>query len=122
MSITARRDITVLNGLSPEPFESDAAMLSLDGTTASRLWTAISAGLSRGRARSAAGGGDFNLAILNGEVRYGFGAHVGLLVQYTYNSHEFHNGVVTPASFPFRYSRNSIRVGLTMWLPLYGTF
>ena len=121
VSLTARRDITVLGGLSAEPFESNAAMLTIDGTVARRLWMAATAGLSQGRARRAAGG-DFDLAMVTAQARYGFGSRLGLLVRYQYNEHEFRGIAVTPASFPFRFNRNSIRVGLTMWLPLYGTF
>lgn len=121
VALSARRDVTVLNGLSPEPFESDAAQLSLDGTVGRRLWVALSSGLSRGRGlRSDVG--RYDLVMANAQVRYGLGAHVGLLLRYTYNEHEFRNVVVVPGSFPLRYSRNSIRVGLTMWFPLHGTF
>lgn len=121
VSLSARRDVTVLNGLSPEPFESDAALLSLDGTAGRRVWVAFSTGLSRGRAQLTDVGG-FDLTMANAQVRYGLSAHVGLLLRYTYNEHEFRNVLVTAESFPLRYSRNSIRLGLTMWLPLYGTF
>ena len=119
--LSARRDITVLNGLSSEPFESDAATLTIDGTAWRRLTMGVTGGTSRGRARSAQGG-DFDQTLLNAQLGYGFSARLGLVVSYSYTQHSFRNVPVAPSSFPTQFGRNSVRVGLTMWLPLYGTF
>lgn len=119
--ISGRRDITVLNGLSPAPFRSDEAMLSLEGTIGRRLALATTGAVSRGRG-TVAGAGDFDLAMVNAQMRYALGARLGLVAHYAYNDHEFRNVSVTPTSFPLRFSRNSVRVGVTVWLPLYGTF
>lgn len=119
--LSARRDITVLNGLSSEPFESDAATLTIDGTAWRRLTMGVTGGYSQGRARSAQGG-DFDQTLLNAQIGYGFSARLGLVVSYSYTQHSFRNVPVATSSFPTQFGRNSVRVGLTMWLPLYGTF
>lgn len=119
--LSARRDITVLNGLSAEPFESNAAALTIDGTAWRRLTVGVTGGYSQGRARSAQGG-DFDQTLLNAELQYGFSARLGLVVAYSYTQHSFRNVPVASPSFPTQFGRNSVRVGLTMWLPLYGTF
>ena len=121
VGVSGRHDVTVLNGLSPEPFRTDEGLLSLDGTVGRRLWLATTGGVSRGRARRA-GLGDFDLVMFNAQLLYGLGPRFALLARYAYNDHEFRNVSVAPTSFPLRFTRNSLRVGVTLWLPLYGTF
>ena len=120
MSFSVRRDVTILNGLSAEPFASDAVLMSIDGTVARRLSLAASAGYSRGLALRAVDG-DFDITLVNAQMRYGLGTHVALLVRYSYDDQQLRD-VTVSTSFPSQYGRSSIRVGVTMWLPLYGTF
>ncbi|WP_291984365.1 hypothetical protein [Luteitalea sp.] len=121
MSLTTRRDVTVLFGLSPEPFSSNAVLVSLDGTARRRLTFDITGGYSQGRTLVGARGA-FDQTMIDAMLRYGFGTRVGVTVLYSYNNHEFQNVSVVPSSFPTNFGRNSVRVGLTFWLPLYGRF
>jgi hypothetical protein len=120
LSFSARRDVTILNGLSAEPFASDSATLSIDGIVARRLLIAASGGYSRGRTLREVDG-DFDVTLFNAQLRYGLGTHLGLVVRYSYDDQTLRN-VNVSTSFPSQFSRNSVRVGVTMWLPLYGTF
>ena len=120
VSLSARRDITVLYGLSAEPFASDATTLTVDGTVGRRVTIGVTGGFSRGQA-SGPEDGDYDQTMVNAQLDYGFSPRVGLVVAYAYRTHEFRD-VVTPSSFPAEYGRHSVRVGLTMWLPLYGSF
>ncbi|MEP7117214.1 MAG: hypothetical protein ABI880_06520 [Acidobacteriota bacterium] len=121
VGVSARRDVTVLNGLSPEPFKSGVAMASLDGTLGRRLFLGLNGGVSRGRALHATFG-QYNLTTFNAQLRYNLGSYAGLQVRYTYNDHEFRNVSLLPDSIPVRYNRNAVRVGLTFWFPLFGSF
>lgn len=121
VSLSVRRDVTVLYGLSAEPFESDAATLGVDGSVKRRLWMGVTGGYTQGRNRLARAG-DYEQRMLNAQLRYAFGAHVGVVVLYSYSKHELRNVAVAPSGFPAEFGRNSVRVGLTMWLPLYGSF
>jgi hypothetical protein len=121
VSLSARRDITVLNGLSSAPFSSDAAMLTLDGTAWRRLSIGITGGYSQGRALGSQAG-DYDQTLLNTQLQYGFSSRVGLTVGYAYNQNHLRDVTDAPSSFPARHGRHSVRIGLTMWLPLYGTF
>ncbi len=120
--LSARRDITVLNGLSSEPFESNAATLTIDGTAWRRLTMGVTGGYSQGRARSAQGG-DFDQTLSERSARLwlrrsaGAGRRLRL-----YANTRFAMSPVASSSFPTQFGRNSVRVGVTMWLPLYGTF
>ena len=60
--------------------------------------------------------------MVNAQVSYGFGARVGLVAAYAYRTHAFRDLAEAPSSFPAEYGRHSVRVGLTMWLPLYGSY
>jgi hypothetical protein len=121
VALGARRDVIVLGGLSSEPFESDAATLTVTGTAWRRLTVGATGGLTRGRV-SGAGPGDYDQTVLNAQMGYGFGSRVGLVVGYAYNTHELRDVTVAASAFPSQFSRHSARVGLTFWLPLYGSF
>jgi hypothetical protein len=121
VSLSARRDITVLYGLSTQPFASDVAMLSVDGVAWRRLFMSASGGYSRGQAPGSAVG-DYRQTMVNAQMSYGFGARVGLVAAYAYRTHTFRDLTEAPSSFPPQYGRHSVRVGLTMWLPLYGSY
>ena len=66
--------------------------------------------------------GDYNQTMVNAQASYGFGARVGLVAAYAYRTHGFRDLAEAPSSFPAEYGRHSVRVGLTMWLPLYGSY
>jgi len=121
VSLGARRDITVLGGLSAEPFVSNAVTLGLEATPTRRLSGGVTAGFSRGGSQRSAIGG-FDQAMVNAQLQYAFGASAGLTIGYGFNDYEFRNVDVAPSAFPSNFSRQSLRVGLTFWLPLYGTF
>ncbi len=121
VSLSARRDVTVLYGLSPEPFTSDAALVTIDGTPSRRLTFNVTGGYSRGRARVGQAG-EYDQSLVEAVVRYGFGTNAGLVVVYGYNDHAFRNVSLAPTSFPSQFTRNSVRIGLTFWLPLLGRF
>jgi hypothetical protein len=121
VSLSGRHDVSMLSGLTAEPFESDAAMLTVTGTAWRRLTFATTGGYSRGRAPGAAPG-DYDQKIVNAQLTYGFATRYGLLAGYAYNTHRFEDVALGPTAFPTEFGRHSVRVGLTMWFPLYGSF
>lgn len=121
VALGARRDVTVLGSLSSEPFESNSVTLSLDATPSARFSAGATAGYSSGGARRTPTGG-FDQALVNARLQYALWASAGLTLGYSYNRYEFRDVAVVASAFPSRFSRQSVRLGLTFWLPLYGTF
>jgi hypothetical protein len=121
VSISARRDVTVLYGMSSLPFTSGAAVVGVDATVARRLMFTATTGLSRGRNR-VGDDGDYRQTVADVAFTYGFGAHAGLHALYSYNDHELRDIQLAVSSFPTRFTRHSVRVGMTLWLPLIGRF
>lgn len=121
LSFSARHDITVLNGLSPEPFRSTAATASIDGMAWRRLLLSLTGGYVRGLTLQGRDG-SFDQRLVNALMRLALGTHTGIVVQYGYNDHAFRDVPVASPTLPLEFGRNSIRVGLTIWLPVYGSF
>ena len=116
----ATRGITVLQGISPAPFTSDLASLSVTGVMARRVTLVVSASFSQGSAFGA-GAGDFDAVGGTATIRYGF-RYGGLFAGYTRYEHQLRGVVTAPGSVTPRFDQNSMRAGVTLWLPLYGAF
>jgi hypothetical protein len=41
---------------------------------------------------------------------------------YSYYNHRLRDLTNIPVGFPNRFNRNAVNVGVTIWLPLYGSF
>ncbi len=121
VALSARHDVSILNGLSADAFESDAVTLTVEGQAWGRVAMGVTGGYAVGRA-SLSNTGQFDQTVVNARVRYAFGPRVGLVVGYVYTDQVFRDVVSARSAFPARLGRNSVRVGLTMWLPLFGSF
>ena len=53
------------------------------------------------------------------QLRYALARCCAVTADYDYYYYKLHD-VVRPAGLPEEYDRNAIRVGLSLWLPLYG--
>jgi len=116
----AARSITVLQGVSQVPFTNDLATLSITGAIARRVTMAVAGSFGRG---SAVGPGPGAFDAVGGTVtiRYGF-RYGGLFAGYTRYEHRLRQVSLAPGAIAARFEQNSMRVGLTLWLPLYGAF
>ncbi|MBL8135084.1 MAG: hypothetical protein JNL48_00555 [Acidobacteria bacterium] len=120
LSLDARRDVAVLTGLSAEPFRSTSATLSLSGVLARRFSISTFGGYSRGSSLRP-GSSAFDVASVNMQLVYGFTAALGAMLRYTYEENSLAGGPAR-SSLPTEFGRNTIRIGVTLWAPLYGRF
>jgi hypothetical protein len=121
LSADVRREVSVLHGLVPEPFITESASLTTGGRISSRSDIAMNAHFTRGIA-SDHGVGAFEAVNLNGQVRWAFTRWSEIVANYTYYKHLMLDVSRLLSGYPARFDRNSVRIGLTFLLPLYGSY
>lgn len=120
LSASLGRGVTVLQGISPEPFTNDAASVSVTGVMWGRMTVLVSGTVSRGLAVGPTVG-SFEATGGTASVRYGF-RYGGVFIGYTRYEHQLQQTLIVPGTIPRRFDQHSVRAGLTIWLPLYGGF
>lgn len=116
-----RRDVTILQGVSPEPFASNALALRLDGLLTERLQTGLSGAFSRGGA-IVSNTGSFEAAGATAQVQFILARYASVFTTYRYYRFRLTDIATAPPGFPGRFDRNSVQLGVTLWLPLAGKF
>lgn len=117
VSADARRDVTILQGLSPEPFASIAVSTRADGLIAERLQVGVSAAYAEGAAirtdiaRFSTIGG-------TAQAQFLFAQCCAIFTTYRYYKHDLSGIQPVTAGFPRGYSRNSAQLGVSLWFPL----
>jgi hypothetical protein len=119
--LTGGREVSSLNGLTSEPFVTTQAEARLSGTVARRLGIGLSGSYSRGESTSDTAG-SFEGSSASARLQYGLARWGGMFASYDYYQHVTLEIPVALPSFTPTYEGHVWRVGLTMWLPLYGTF
>ncbi len=115
------RTVTVLEGLTPEPFVNNSASLN----TAVRLGRRATVALSGGRARGEAlvtRAGSFDSTVAGARLQYAPSGYFAFVTSYDYYSYSLLDVDSIVPGFPTNYNRHAVRVGFTLWLPLYGRF
>jgi hypothetical protein len=120
-SADGRRRITVLEGLSPEPFLTDAATTQLDGQPWGKIRVLAMGNYSHGRSEITETG-EFEGVTGLAQVRYQATRYIEISGTYNYYAHRLFGVEVLQPAFPRKYTINAARVGVTFWLPLYGAF
>lgn len=121
VSADVHRDVTRLDGLAPQPFVSEVGALRAGGRLGSRFEVAVSGAFSRGLSHQDRFG-SFEGLMGAAQMSYSLGSCCSLLAGYSYYRHLLRDVPVALSGFPASYDRNAVRVGLTMALPLYGSF
>jgi hypothetical protein len=122
-TINYRRGTTVLPEVTTESFVTDGITIGAGGVIGSRLEVEANAGLSTGTTASAAGGEAQNQTITwSSQARWAFNRKIAATLSYDYYKYDFTNVGDLPVGFPPGSSRNTIRVGVTIWLPLIGNY
>ncbi|MGH9330885.1 MAG: hypothetical protein ACRD09_10610 [Vicinamibacterales bacterium] len=116
-----QRTVMVLDAVARQAFNTDAAFLQLDGLLGRRLDLMLSSGYADGRT-GLSGAGRYESHTAGAQLRYAVARCCAALASYNYYHHRLHGIVTVPEGFPRRFDRNAVRVGLTLWLPLYGTY
>jgi hypothetical protein len=117
----AGRDVTVLEGLSPEPFAANAVSVRLRGTATPRLELAASASYSEGAATLTDTGSFRNVSGI-AQMQFAASRWVALYASYSFYHYTLLDLTLVQPGFPSRYALNSVRSGLTIWFPLAGRF
>jgi hypothetical protein len=116
-----RRDVSVLEGLTPEPFNTDAAMMHVGGLVHPRIELVLSGGYSSGRA-GIAPEGRYLSYVGGSQVRFSLNRQWSAVVGHTYYAYELRDVAGLPTGLQTEMNRHTLRVGMALAVPLYGTF
>ena len=112
--------VTALNGVSVDAFRNDFASANIAGIIARRVTVALESAWARGAAVGTSEG-DFVSSDTTATLQYGF-RYGGLFAGVTRYTHELNQILTSDGVLPTSIDRYSVRVGVTLWLPLYGAF
>jgi hypothetical protein len=116
------RTATVIQGVSLTSFATNAASVRVTGLMNRRIEAAISANYSNGRSGGADTQGRYENYSGALQALYAISRCCALSVNYDYFVYRFRDIVDLPAGVPPGYDRQAIRAGITISLPLYGTY
>jgi opacity protein-like surface antigen len=115
-------DVNVLQGISLQTFAASTASVRTDGTIGRHIESSFSAAFSTGRAGQPEESGKYSSYGGTAQVRYAFSRSIALSLTYDYYNYRVEGLSDLPTGLPAQYDRNTIRLGLTFWLPFYGTY
>ena len=121
VSFDAEHNISVLEGVTPEPFATNIGTVQLQATLSERLTFGVAGVYSKGSGIET-NTGAFDTAEAQAQFRYGLGRCCGVFSSYSFYSHHVRDVANLAPDFPEQYRRHVARVGMTFWLPLYGSF
>lgn len=116
----ATKSITVLQGVTQAPFSNELVSLSVNGVLARRVTVTVAGSFSQGSAIGASSG-SFEAVGGTATLRYAF-RYGGLFAGYTRYEHRVRDVAPAAGAIAPRFDQQSIRAGVTLWLPLYGAF
>jgi hypothetical protein len=116
-----RRDVTILQGVSPEPFATNAATVRLDGLLGERFQFGTSGAFTRGGA-IVSDTGTFNATGATAQLQFILARYASVFTTYRHFRYRLIDVAAAPPGFPSRFNRNSLQLGVTLWLPLSGNF
>ncbi len=120
VAVDIQRNSTPLEGFDEQQYITDTLALTLGGHLRQRLTMAASGSYSRGRA-PAGEAGSFEAIIATVQLDYALGHWGSLVTGYSFYDHSLRGVTGIPVGLPSSFDRNSLRVGITMWVPLYGS-
>ena len=102
---------------------TDAVSLSTGGRLSERLGLTFTTGWARGASDEATGGTDNYTTVLAGtQFQWRLGRRIAAMAGHTYYQYRFDATSNLPEGFARTGSRNAVRVGVTIWLPLVGRY
>jgi hypothetical protein len=116
-----RRGVSVLQGLTPQPFVTDATNLSVGGFLAAGTDATLTAGSSSGQT----GGqrdlsGRFRSYTVTGQLRFAITQWWSAVFNYTRYKYKLDETASRALGVSPEMDRNAVRIGFTMTLPLVG--
>ena len=116
------RAVSVLQGVSLTSFATDSANVAVNGLISSRLETSMSATYSNGQAGGTNTRGRFENYTGSLQFRYAISRCCATAFNYDYFVYNFANVADLSSGFLSNFDRQAVRVGFTLWLPLYGRY
>jgi hypothetical protein len=113
-------EAAVVTGVTLAPFTTDQITLQLNGA-AGRVSLSVFGAYTAG-STLAGQPGSYTAAAATAQVNYGLARCCGIFANFNYYDHQLRDVSALPVEFPATYGRHAIRVGLSYWLPLYGSF
>jgi hypothetical protein len=120
INASASRRVSVLSGISLEPFANDIAAVSFTNVLFRRLTAVLSGSVSRGLSVTTSNG-SFRATTGTATLQYGF-RYGGVFAGYSWYQHRLTDVLTVPGAVPQRFDRQSARAGMTLFLPLFGGF
>jgi hypothetical protein len=121
LSSAWRRETSVLDGLAQQTFLTNSFSVSLGGAVRQRTSFTVSSSILNG-APHRGDTGSFASQMSIAQLQYNLTRCCSLLGNYSYGRHEVRDVAIVPAGFPRQFERNAVRIGMSVRLPLYGTF
>jgi hypothetical protein len=123
-----RRSVTVLQGINPDPFVTDAALVSAGGLVRRWLETVFTAGYSNGQAGFGLGdtpggsGGSYDGYTASAQARLRMSQLWSAVVSFNHYQYYLNTAASQLLGVAPQLHRNAVRVGLAWSLPLYGRY
>jgi hypothetical protein len=119
----ASRNVTVLDGATRQEFLSNNVSALLSGYVGPRVDLSLSGAYNGGESNAELGvTGRFSLYQITAQARVAVSQLLALVAVYDRYSYSFDGNVDLPEGYPPGYTRNAIRIGVTLWLPLVGSY
>lgn len=116
-----RRDFSLLQGITNEVFASDTVSLTSAGSITGRTSLRLGGTYGNWQTPAASGANDtFHVYGAQVQLTQMLTDTLGVTTSYAYYLHRYSDAAVLPEGFPAGYDRNSIRVGITLRVPLIG--
>ena len=116
------RSVSVLQGVSLTSFAADSANVAINGLISSRIETSITATYSNGQSGGANTQGRFENYTGSLQFRYAISRCCATAINYDYYVYNFEDVADLPSAFLSNFDRQAIRVGFTLWVPLFGRY
>jgi opacity protein-like surface antigen len=118
-SLSYHRGVQFVEGLTG-PLKADSVLTKLTGLISHRFDVSMSAGYSKGQIGLGSADPGYDTFLVGTGVRYAFARTLSFQAEYQYFMYDFAQGARPPTGVAPSVNRNSIRIGISGWLPLLG--
>jgi hypothetical protein len=121
VSFDARRDVSVLEGLSTQSFLTNM-MTAWAGGRIGRDWLLTFSGSFSDGTANEGDVGSFTSSNGMAQLQYSVMRCCTIITGYSFYTHRLRDVAAVPLGFPSHFDRNAVSVGFSMWMPFYGSF
>jgi opacity protein-like surface antigen len=122
VGVDYRRAVSVLPGLTLQSFATDAASVRANGRFGRRFEAMLSGAFSNGHAGYGDNPARYESYSGNAQLHIALSRCCAATINYDYYYYNLDQVATVPTGIPNQYDRNTVRVGLSLWVPLFGTF